>query len=193
MEKETFFKYIHEKSEISATEFQAFAHYFEPVAVKKKTNLIIEGMGNDKIYFVEKGLLYAYKTREDGNIQVIQFAKENHWISDLVSFFTHSKALFAIQTLEDCQLVSITKSHFDLICALYPKMETFFRLMFQNAYVHTLQRLSDVYTEDAETKYNHFVNHQQAIVQRVPQYLIASYLGMLPSSLSRIRNKKQKK
>ena len=138
-------------------------------------------------------MLYAYKTLENGDAQVIQFARENNWISYLFSFFSFKKSLFTVQALEDCQLLSITKKQFDNICEAHPKMETFFRLLFQTAYVNTLQRLSDSYSEDAETKYNHFVSHHNQLVQRVPQYLIASYLGVLPSSLSRIRNKKLKK
>lgn len=135
-------------------------------------------------------MLYTYKTLEDGNTQVIQFAKENNWISDLFSFFSSKKSLFTVQALEDCQLLSITKKQFDTICESHPKMETFFRLVFQSAYINTLKRLSDSYSEDAETKYNQCISQHPEIIQRVPQYLIASYLGILPSSLSRIRNKK---
>ncbi len=193
MDKQLLLKYIEEKVQISQQEFEVIAQEFDIISIKKKTNLIIEGKLNDRTYFVEKGLLYAYKTLDDGSHQVIQFAKESNWTSDLYSFFLSSKALFTVQALEDCQLLSITKKQFDSICEAHPKMERFFRLQFQAAYVTTLHRLSDVYSTDAETKYNHFVAHHNQLAQRVPQYLIASYLGILPSSLSRIRNKKLKK
>lgn len=190
MEKDLLLKYIQQKVRISVKEYETIAVQFDRLLIKKKTNLIFGEKLNDRIYFVEKGLLYAYKTLEDGNTQVVQFAKENNWISDLYSFFLSSKALFSVQTLEDSQLLSITKKKFDSICEEHPKMERFFRLLFQTAYVSTLQRLSDSYSENAETKYNHFISHHNELVHRVPQYLIASYLGILPSSLSRIRNKK---
>lgn len=193
MDKEHLLKYIQEKVKISEQEFEIISHHFDTIIIKKKTSLILEERLNDRVYFVEQGLLYAYKTLDDGNTQVIQFAKENNWISDLFSFFSSQKALFTVQSLEDCQLLSLTKKQFDIICEEHPKMETFFRLLFQTAYVNTLQRLSDSYSEDAETKYNYFVSHHNQLIQRVPQYLIASYLGILPSSLSRIRNKKLKK
>lgn len=192
MDKELLFKCFKEKVNISEVDFNFIGQQFETLEVKKKTNIIVEGRTNNRVYFVEKGLLFAYKTLEDGNIQVIQFAKESHWISDLFSFFLSSKALFAVQTLENCQLLSITKNQFDSICDTFPIMERFFRLQFQTAYATTVQRLSDVYTDDAETKYNRFITQHNQLVQRVPQYLIASYLGILPSSLSRIRNKKAK-
>jgi CRP-like cAMP-binding protein len=193
MDKELLFKCIREKVTISEAEFYLIAQQFEVVEIKKKTNIIVEGKFNDRVYFVEKGLLYAYKTLEEGNLQVIQFAKESNWISDLFSFFLSSKALFTVQALEDCQLLSITKKQFDSICETYPIMERFFRLQFQTAYVTTVQRLSDAYSQDAETKYNRFIAHHNQLVQRVPQYLIASFLGILSSSLSRIRNKNLKK
>jgi CRP-like cAMP-binding protein len=101
--------------------------------------------------------------------------------------------LFTIQALEDCKVWELSKSDFDKTCEQYPKMETLYRLNVQTAYMHTLVRLSDAYSVDAEAKYNTIRKTQPDLLQRVPQYLIASYLGILPSSLSRIRNKKSNK
>nr|WP_314866902.1 Crp/Fnr family transcriptional regulator [uncultured Flavobacterium sp.] len=177
------------KIAISEDEFEDFATLFQYKELKKKDILVEENRPNDTLYFIEKGLLFLYKTMENGEVQVIQFAKENYWMSDLYSFFTASNALFGIQTLEDCQVWAISKANFEAICLQYPKMETLFRLNFQTAYVNTLIRVSDIYSEDAQSKYTHFLKQFPDLVQRVPQYLIASYLGILPSSLSRIRKK----
>ncbi|SFC99097.1 cAMP-binding domain of CRP or a regulatory subunit of cAMP-dependent protein kinases [Flexibacter flexilis DSM 6793] len=193
MDKKLLYLNIQTKLAITEEEFKQFSDLFVRQSIKKKQKLTEEGKANDRLYFIEKGLLFSFKTLDNGCEQVIQFAQENHWISDLYSFFSGSKALFTIQALEDTELLSITKQEFDIICTQHPKMETAFRLNFQSAYVNTLLRLSDVYSEDAESKYNHFVEHNPQLVQLVPQYLIASYLGILPSSLSRIRNKKSKK
>ena len=78
MDKDLLLQYIQEKVSISEQEFETFAHQFDTIVIKKKTNLIVEEKLNDRIYFVQKGLLYAYKTLEDGNTQVIQFAKESN-------------------------------------------------------------------------------------------------------------------
>jgi hypothetical protein len=71
-----------------------------------------------------------------------------------------------------------------------PAFETYFRILMQTAYANVLVQLSDIYSQDAKAKYNRLREQYPDILQRAPQYLIASYLGILPSSLSRIRNQK---
>lgn len=181
---------IQSKIAITDIEFDLFDDFFGKIHIKKNKKLVEEGKKNDKVYFIEKGLIYSYKTLDNGKIQVIQFAKENYWVTDLCSFFNSSVSLFTIQAIEDCTLLYISRQQYDEICVKNRKIETYFRLTIQNAYANTLHRLSDAYSEDAESKYNTFLKQDFEINQRVPQYLIASYLGILPSSLSRIRNKK---
>jgi len=192
MDNQLLLQNLQSKIALTDQEFESFAALFVKKNVKKKELLIEEGKKNDRVYFIEKGLVYSYKTLHDGNTQVIQFAKENYWVTDLFSFFNSSVSLFTIEAIEDCNMLSISRQQFDEICLQNGKIETFFRLTIQAAYANTLQRLSDVYSEDAESKYNHFLTNNTQLAQRVPQYLIASYLGILPSSLSRIRNKKSK-
>lgn len=182
------FNNIQSKVSVTLDDFESLKRYFIPLKAKKKTNVIDEGNYNDCLYFVEKGLLYSYKTLESGDVQVIQFAAENYWLSDLCSFFTGSAALFSIQALEDSSLYKLSKNHFDEICASHPDMETFFRLQFQSAYANTLIRLSDAYSLDTKLKYDKFRMDHPDLLQRIPQYLVASFLGVLPSSLSRIRS-----
>jgi CRP-like cAMP-binding protein len=187
---QTLYTSIHSKIDLNNSEFELIGSYFQSTYINRKDILVAEGKSNDKLYFVEKGLLFSYKTLENGNEQVIQFAKENYWMSDLCSFFSGAVSLFSIRAVEDSILWALNKKDFDKLCTQFPKMETLFRLNFQNAYVSTLIRLSDTYSEDAEAKYNKILDQQPDLLQRVPQYLIASYLGILPSSLSRIRNKR---
>ena len=98
--------------------------------------------------------------------------------------------MFSVQALEDCELWALDKKGFDEINSKFPVVETSFRLALQGAYLSTLLRLSEIYSDDAQAKYNKMRDQQPDLLQRVPQYLIASYLGILPSSLSRIRNNK---
>ena len=191
MSIETLFKIFASKVALTEKEFESFSHYFKYLAVDKKHKLVSEGQYTDRAYIVEKGLLFLYKTLDNGDMQVLQFAKENHWIGDFYSVFSGSKALFTLETIEPCELWCIKKADLDIMICQVPVFETYFRLLIQNAYAHSLIRLSDVYSQDAEEKYNRLRDRQPDLLQRVPQYLIASYLGILPSSLSRIRNKKQ--
>ncbi len=190
MNIQSLYQNINSKISISSTDFELFANCFKARYISKKQQLIEEGKSNNKLYYIEKGLLYSCKQLDNGTTQVIQFAKENNWISDLYSFLSGSKALFTVVIIEDCEIWEIAKPDLDEICSRHHLMETFYRLNIQNAYVNTLLRLSNVYSTDAEARYNEIKTIQPDLLQRVPQYLIASYLGILPSSLSRIRNKK---
>lgn len=190
---ESLYRNISSKVLISKSEFELFADSFKARIINKKQKLVEEGEHNDKIYFIEKGLLFSYKPLDNGNIQVIQFAKEDYWISDLYSFISGSKALFTIEALEDCLVWELSKSDLAKICDESKVIENYYRENIQNAYVSILMRLSNAYSTDAEAKYNELRILQPDLLQRVPQYLIASYLGILPSSLSRIRNNRLKK
>ncbi len=174
---------------LTAAEFEVIAACFTLRTISRKALLAVESEKNDKMFFVQQGLLFSFKTLDNGERQVIQFAKEQYWIADLCSFFSGSTALFSIAALEDCVLWEITRQDFDRVCRQFPAMETFFRLNFQQSYVNTLIRLSDAYSTDAELRYGRLLETQPDLLQRVPQYLIASYLGILPSSLSRIRSR----
>jgi CRP-like cAMP-binding protein len=190
---ESLYLNISSKVLLSKSEFELFADSFKARIINKKQKLVEEGEHNDKIYFIEKGLLFSYKPLDNGNIQVIQFAKEDYWISDLYSFISGSKALFTIEALEDCLVWELSKSDLAKICDESKVIENYYRENIQNAYVSILMRLSNAYSTDAEAKYNELRILQPDLLQRVPQYLIASYLGILPSSLSRIRNNRLKK
>lgn len=184
------FKSIVSKVPRMEGEFESIAHYFKFSTIGKKEKLVSEGHYSDKAFFIQKGLLFSYKTLDSGEIQVIRFAKENHWIGDLNSFLTGSKALFTVEALEPSELWSISRSAWENALKQSPAFETFFRILVQTAYANLLVQLSDIYSTDAQAKYIRLRDQNPDLLQRVPQYLIASYLGILPSSLSRIRNKK---
>jgi CRP/FNR family transcriptional regulator, anaerobic regulatory protein len=190
MHEEVLFKIFTSKVPLTEEEFQSFSHFFTYLTVDKKQRLVSEGQHTDKAYIIKTGLMCLYKTLDNGDIQVLQFAKENYWIGDFYAIFNNAKALFTLETIEPCELWCITKKDVDVLLSGSPFFERYFRLLVQSAYGHTLVRLSDVYSLDAEEKYNRLRDQQPDLLQRVPQYLIASYLGILPSSLSRIRNKK---
>ncbi len=187
---ESLFKSIVSKAPAAEKEFEHIVCYFRYETIDKKQKLVSEGHYIDKAFFIQKGLLFSYKTLDSGDIQVVRFAKENFWIGDLNSFLTGAKALFTIETLEPSELWSITKESLERAMKNSPAFETYFRILIQTAYANLLVELSDIYSQDAKAKYDRLRAHYPDLLQRVPQYLIASYLGILPSSLSRIRNQK---
>ena len=186
----SFFKSMVAKVPRMESEFESISQYFKFLTIGKKEKLVSEGHCADKTFFIQKGLLVSYKTLESGEIQVVRFAKENHWMGDLNSFLTGSKALFTVEALEPSELWVLTRSGWENALKQSPAFETFFRILVQTAYANVLVQLSDIYSEDAQAKYDRLRDQYPDLLQRVPQYLIASYLGILPSSLSRIRNKK---
>jgi CRP-like cAMP-binding protein len=187
---DTLFKSIVSKAPAAEKEFESIVHHFKYETIDKKQRLVTEGHYTNKAFFIQKGLLFSYKTLDNGDTQVVRFGKENFWIGDLNSFLTGAKALFTIEALEPSELWSITKEGLERAMKVSPAFETYFRILIQTAYANLLVELSDIYSQDAKAKYNRLREHYPDLLQRVPQYLIASYLGILPSSLSRIRNQK---
>lgn len=171
-------------------EFESIAPYFKYQTIRKKEKLVTEGHYTDRVFFIQKGLLVSYKTLDSGDIQVVRFAKDNFWIGDLNSFITGARALFTIEALEPSELWSITRADWEYTMKNSRAFETYFRILIQTAYANVLVQLSDIYSQDAKAKYDRLRAQYPDLLERVPQYLIASYLGILPSSLSRIRNQK---
>ena len=117
----------------------------------------------------------------------MQFAFEGFWISDLYSFFTREESKLNIEALEECELLLLDQEQHDYLLKNVRQYETYVRILYQNAYVALQQRLEGTIGLTAEEKYSHLVDQYSTIVNRVPQHLIASYLGITPETLSRIR------
>ena len=171
----------------SPEQWAAIQRYFSSTTVKKKETLIHDGQYCDQLLFVESGLLYAYQITDYAEKQVVQIAYEDFWISDLYSFFSGQPAIFNIIALEPAKLFCISKVSFEQLCLDVPLLERFFRILFQNTYVSNQQRLLRNITTNATDRYRLLQEKHPDIPQRVPQYLLASFLGIKPQSLSRIR------
>lgn len=176
---------------LSEDSMELFASRLHSITVPKKTLLVREGDCSQQIYIIEQGALYSYKTDHTGEQHVIQFALEGYWIADLYSLVTQGNALFCIEALETSRVWVINNDIVQWACDTLPAFERHFRLQTQQAYVNTLQRIANTYSLTAEERYIQLVESQPALIQRVPQYLIASYLGIKPQSLSRIRNRRK--
>jgi CRP-like cAMP-binding protein len=156
-------------------------------SVDKKALLAEEGSICKNVYFLLEGSAYSYITDLKGNKHALQFALENYWIADLYSFFSGRKAVYSVETLEPCKLLVLNKDNFEHACKTLPVFNCFFRILIQNAYIALQYRLAQTNSVEAERRYEEFSRLYPQFIQRIPQYLIASYLGIKPQSLSRIR------
>jgi CRP-like cAMP-binding protein len=185
------FELLHQKiSEtipVTEEEFDFCKTVFQPKKLRKKRFLLGEEDVCKYIAFVEKGLLRSFVIDEKGSEHVLQFSLEGWWVSDLSSFLTGEPSKYNIEALEDCELLMISRSGWDQLLEKIPVFERFFRILIQNNLIVTQRRLIASFSDTAEEKYHKLVAHFPDILQRVPQHMIASYLGITRETLSRVR------
>lgn len=138
--------------------------------------------------FVISGCLKAFYIDDNGEEHVVFFAVENWWMTDLGSFITQTPAQLNVQCLENSILAQIHYNDLQQLYSEVPKLERFFRLIIQNAFVAAQKRVIDNFSLSATERYLKFRDRYPNIEQRVPQYLIASYIGITKEFLSKIRS-----
>ncbi len=138
--------------------------------------------------FIVSGITRTFYLDDNGNEHIITFGIENWWNGDMMSFINQSPADFNIQCLENTQVIQIAYHNIENLFLKVPKMERFFRIIIQSAYANTQKRIIRNYSMNAKERYHLFCEEYPQIVQRVPQYMIASYLGITKEFLSQIRN-----
>lgn len=178
-------KYIH----LSADEVTIITETLQTISVEKETIIHQEGEVCRFNYFVCSGCLRMYFIKENGTEQIVQFAIENWWISDYMSLMTNLASEFYIQAIEPAEIIRIDNPTADRLFEKAPKLERYFRLISQRAYAATQFRIKYLYSLSREELYVHFVTHFPEFLQRVPQYMLASYLGFTPEYLSKLRKK----
>jgi len=139
------------------------------------------------LYFVELGCLRVYATDVRGAEHVLRFAVEGWWLSDFHSFFTGEPSGHAIAALERSRLLGITRDDQERLCREHPVFEHYFRRMLEGLAVATHRRLLGMMAGSADERYADFLRTYRSIAQRLPQHQVASYLGITPEALSRLR------
>jgi CRP-like cAMP-binding protein len=186
---EIFFQTLKTKVDFSEEDLGAIKKHLTPKKLRKKQYLLQEGDVCKFIAFVEKGALRSYTIDEKGTERIIQFALEGWLISDLYSFLTSEPASYTIDAIDDCELVLINKTAHEELLKTLPKYETWIRLQITGAYIALQKRLTSIISLSLEERYEGFTFIYPHIVQRVPQHMIASYMGLTPETLSRVRKK----
>jgi CRP-like cAMP-binding protein len=170
-------------------DFARSCAYFRPRKFRRHSFLLQAGEVCTNLAFVTKGYLRIYTVNDDGEEHVIQFALERWWASDLCSFLGGKPGSYFIESMEDTDVLMLDRVSYDQLFDAVPIFDRYFRILLQYNYLATHQRLADTISVPARERYLRFIKTYPTIVQRVPLKDIASYLGITPQSLSRIRRR----
>ncbi len=178
---------------LSDVEKALLMSYLTPASYKKKQYVLKEGDISRHTNFVVSGCLRSYYRDENGFAHVIMFAVEDWWISDMYSYMYQKPANLYIDALEDTEVLQISRDCIEELYQKLPQLERFFRILTQNALAHTELRMIGNLSKTAEERYLFFREKYHFLENRLPQYQIASYLGVTPEFLSAIRKKLSRK
>jgi len=158
----------------------------------KKTMLLNAGDVCNFEAYVLKGCIREYFIDHKGQELTLEFAVEDWWVSDITSFENQTPSIMYIETLEDCELLVLSRAAKDELLARVPKLERMFRLMIQRHLSVLQKRLFRTVSYTAMDKFEEFLRRYPSLPQRVSQHYIASYLGITPEFLSKLRKRQMK-
>lgn len=161
------------------------------IDVKKKEHLLKAGEICRDNYFIVKGCFRLYLITEKGAEQIIQFGIENWWITDYMSLKSGRPSGFYIQATENSQVIALGRETEDELFDRIPQLERYFRLVLERAYSAQLNRIHYIFNLTGEEMYRRMSKAYPEFVQRVPQYMLASFFGITPEFLSMLRARKE--
>lgn len=174
---------------LSDRETEQFCNLFKPQSIKKKQFILQEGDTCTFEAFVTKGLFRVYHLDQNGFEQVLYFAMEDWWITDIDSFTNQRPSQLFIEALEDSEILLISKQDKDLAYENIPAIEKLFRIMTQKTHVALQRRMIDYLGKTADQRYIDFSEKYSSLAQRLSNIQIAAYLGISHEFLSKIRKK----
>jgi CRP-like cAMP-binding protein len=185
--------FIKKHVSVSEKELEKFHSILKHKKVKRKTILLKAGEICNFEAYVLKGCIRVFFIDENGFEIDLYFAVEDWWISDLASFSQQKPSRLYIQALEDSELLSFTYLQKEKLFKDAPVFERLFRLMIQRTHETMMNRLISNLSKSAEERYVEFIRKYPKMPQRIPQHLIAAYIGVSPEFLSKIKAKLTKK
>jgi len=142
--------------------------------------------------FIIKGIVRSYLLDVKGNEHIIKFSPEGWWAADLASFFSGVPSDYNIDCMEDCEVLQISQVNLEILLDKIPRLHKFYHLLYRNSVIAYNQRVAASLRYTALERYQDFIKKYPDIGQRVPNHQIASFLGITPQSLSRLRNQMSK-
>ena len=174
--------------ELNPKEIDCIKTLFKNRYIKKNDLFLAEGQVCKQVGFIGKGLM-RYYINHDGEDKTYAFAQEGDFVCNNESFIPQTASTKIIQAVEDCEIVQISFADLQIFYKTIKEGDRFGRLIIEQVFIQTLQDLSSFYTDTPEHRYEKFIKQHPDLQQRVPQYYIASYVGVKPQSLSRIRKR----
>lgn len=184
---EVLIKSICERVAISDEDTTILKMKFIPKKARKRQFLLSADDVCQYLIFVERGLLRSFADDSDGNEHTMQFALEGWWISDMGSFLSGDSCRYNIEALEESELLLLSKSAMDELMNEVPQMQRYFLDLMQNHIIALQRRINVVQSMSAEETYLKLMEVNPALINRASQQHIASYLGITPETLSRVR------
>jgi len=184
---QNFTKYLKAKSNIEEPDFQQLIKKVSFKSIEKGEILLRSGEVCKHSFFVENGLLRSYTVDGAGKEHIIQFGSENWIVSDRSSAFFNEPSDLFIDAIEDTQVVLISSDFINEASELSSSFRNYNQIALQNHIRHQQKRINLLLSASAERRYMNFIKLYPDLTLRVPQWMIASYLGITPESLSRVR------
>jgi CRP-like cAMP-binding protein len=185
---EQLFKHFNKYISLTEEEFEECKVLFRYKKFRKHQYILQNGDISRHETFILSGCTRTYEVDDNGQEHIIQFGLETWWVGDLHSFLTNSPTRYNIDCLEDTEVLQIQRTEMEKMYDRIPRLERFFRLLIQKAYIASTDRIYSNLSKPAHERYQEFIEKYPHIEQRVPNHQIASFLGITPQSLSRIRS-----
>ena len=182
--------HVRKRVTITDEEVDEFCASFKVLKVKKRQFIVQPEFVARNRFYVVQGSFRAYVIGDEGNEHTIQFAIDDWWISDYNSYVFQQPASMFVMALEDSTVLQIEFETEKSLKQSKHVYETFFRILAENTAAHMARRVIVNLTKTAEQRYEMFLLRYPAVVNKVPQYALASYLGMTTEYLSKLRGKR---
>lgn len=173
---------------LSNEEKELIPQLFQPLSIKKGAYFTEPDKPNKRVGFLVKGLVY-YAVHKNDEEAVTDFTSEGEFVSEYHTFITKAKAVHAIKAIEDCSFLVMDYASIQRLYNDIKEGNKFGRMVLEHRFGIVVNQLLSLYMHTPEERYLHFLKNYHTLAERIPQYLIAAYIGVKPQSLSRIRKR----
>lgn len=184
---DVFRTYLQKHVHVTDAQFDQLSKHLKRRSLPKGTVLLRPGEICEHSFFVEKGLLRSYTVDSAGKEHIIQFASENWFLSDRSSVYFNEPSDFFIDVIEESSVIFFDRDFIEYASGLIREFRAYNDRMLHKHILHMQKRLNSLLGSTAERRYMDFIKLYPDLTLRVPQWMIASYLGITPESLSRVR------